>query len=74
MKRGVDRRKARAWMVMNDIRLVDIQRDLKMNSYTQVVETMQGQRSHRKVLGWLLKKGCPASYLELPRDMKEKRK
>ncbi len=65
-----DRQKARVWMLENHVRLVDIQRELEHKSNTQVVETLQGWRNHRKVLEFLLEKGCPAQFLDLPKDMR----
>lgn len=65
-----DRRKqAKAWMVLNDIRNVDIKEALQLNHHTQVIETLSGKRNNRKVLQYLLEKGCPADYLDLPEDL-----
>lgn len=64
------RRKAKAWMVDNEIRVVDIQRDLKMKNHNLVSDTMAGRRDHRRVLQYLLDKGCPSEYLALPDDMR----
>lgn len=66
-----DRRKARAWMVLHGIRQVEVQKNLGQQYTTQVNETLQGTRNNRRVLQYLLDKGCPARYLELPSDMSE---
>lgn len=59
-----DRRKqAKAWMVLNDIRNVDIKEALKLNHHTQIAETLSGKRNNRQVLQYLINKGCPAEYL-----------
>ncbi len=67
----IDRRKARAWMIEQDMRLVDIQRALGHKYATQSIETLKGIRSHRAVLQYLLDQGCPAEHLALPADMKD---
>jgi hypothetical protein len=66
-----DRRRVKAWMVMNNINGRHIQRALGHKWLTQVSETLSGIRDHRKVLAYLRDKGCPISYLQLPDDMKE---
>ena len=70
-KKRIDRRKARAWMVMEGIRARSIQLALGHRYQTQVIETLLGDRSHRKVLAWLRDHGCPVEYLELPSDMRK---
>jgi len=65
------RLQAKAWMVMEQMRIVDIQRALGHKQHVQAVETLTGVRDHRQVLRYLLEKGCPAKYLALPNDMKE---
>ena len=64
------RKQAKAWMILHDIRSVDIQDALKMKHHTQVVETLSGKRDDRQVLRYLLEQGCPAEYLDLPDDIK----
>lgn len=61
-----DRRQARAWLVSRGIKQVEITRALKLRYPTQVNETLRGARNNRRVLQYLLDKGCPAKYLELP--------
>lgn len=58
-------------MILQGIRQKDIQNDLGQRHETQVNETLQGLRSDRRVLQYLLDNGCPAGYLELPADMCE---
>jgi hypothetical protein len=71
-KEKVDRRRVRAWMVMQGLRAQDIQVALGHRYHSPVVETLHGSRNHRKVLAWLEEKGCPVEYLELPSDKREK--
>lgn len=64
-----NRRKARAWMVLEGIRQVHIKKALQYKHDTQVNETLQGHRNDRRVLRYLLDKGCPPEYLALPPGM-----
>jgi hypothetical protein len=68
-KSRIDRRMARAWMVMEGIRPCDIQDALGQRSHAHAVETLSGVRSDKKVLNWLLNRGCPEEYLQLPKQM-----
>lgn len=68
----IDRREARAWMVMQELRPLDIQNALGFRYHTQVVETLLGDRDNRRVLAWMRDHGCPVDYLKLPKDMQEK--
>lgn len=65
-----DRRQARAWMIVNSIRLVDVQQALGLKYHTQVGETLAGTRDDQRVLIYLLDRGCPERYLDLPAKMK----
>ncbi|BDD85968.1 hypothetical protein [Desulfofustis limnaeus] len=65
-----DRTEARAWMVMNKIKPVDIQQALELKYLTQVSETLLGKRNDRRVLQFLLDSGCPEHYLDLPQKMR----
>lgn len=65
------RKHAKAWMVLNDVKNMDIQKALNMENHVQVSDTLRGRRSHRQVLQYLLDRGCPAEYLALPLDMRE---
>ena len=65
------RRQARAWMVKKDIRSVDIQRALQMKNHNLVSETMTGKRNNRRVLAYLIDKGCPAEFLDIPKRMRK---
>lgn len=69
-KKRRDRTEVRIWMLRKKMKGVDIQKALNLKYYTQVVETLQGTRDDRKVLSWLMDKGCPTEYLKLPVDMK----
>lgn len=66
-----DRRKVRSWMVLNKIRQTDIMEALGHKSVNQVHSTLHGFRNDRRVLQYLLDKGCPGEYLNLPIDMRE---
>lgn len=63
--------RAKAWMLLEGIKQVDIQKELNYRHDTQVNETLQGVRNDRGVLRYLLKQGCPSHYLNLPTDMQE---
>lgn len=65
-----DRKQAKAWMVLNSIRLVDVQQALGLKYQTQVGETLAGIRDDKRVLSYLIDHGCPEKYLELPLKMK----
>lgn len=65
-----DRKQARAWMIVNSIRLVDVQQALGLRYHTQVGETLAGIRDDQRVLSYLLDRGCPERYLDLPAKMK----
>jgi len=67
----IDRREARAWMVIQGLRPLDIQKDLGFRYHSPVVETLLGDRDNRQVLAWLRDHGCPVNYLKLPKDMEE---
>lgn len=64
-----DRTEVRIWMLRKKLKGVDIQKALNLKYYTQVVETLQGDRDDRKVLKWLEDNGCPTEFLHLPIDM-----
>jgi mannose/fructose/N-acetylgalactosamine-specific phosphotransferase system component IIB len=65
------RKKTRVWMLTNDIRNVDIQNALEMKSHTQVANTLAGRENNRRVLQYLIKRGCPVEYLDIPERMKK---
>lgn len=60
---------AQAWMVRNGLRQTDIKVSLGHKSINQVHGTLQGDRNDRRVLQYLLDKGCPPNFLDLPADM-----
>ncbi len=68
-KKRKDRRGVKAWMAMQEIRPVDIQRALGHKHHSPVVETILGEIDNREVLAWLRDNGCPVKYLHLPKDM-----
>jgi len=70
-RKGKVRRQARAWLVRHGLTVQDIQEALDHKYHTQVSETLSGKRNDRAVLNYLVRKGCPASFLDLPDDMRE---
>jgi hypothetical protein len=65
------RKQARVWMLINDIRSVDIQHALNMRSHSLVANTLAGRQNNREVLRYLIGKGCPREYLYLPGNIKK---
>lgn len=61
------------WMKRTKPRLsvTEIQRALGFANHGTVSNTLAGRKHNRKVLQYLLDKGCPAKYLDLPEDMRE---
>jgi len=57
-------------MIINDVRVKDIQIALKMNNNVMVCETLAGKKNNTAVLTFLMKKGCPEENLALPERMK----
>lgn len=71
-RQRIDRREARAWMVLQGLRPLDIQKAIGLRYHTQVVETLLGDRDDRRVLDWMRAHGCPVDYLKMPKDMQGK--
>ena len=65
------RKQARAWMILNDIKIIDIQEALGLNTHAQISFCLSGVKNHRKTLAYLLEQGCPAEYLDLPKNMRK---
>ena len=65
------RKQARVWMLTNDIRNVDIQNALVMRSHNLVADTLAGSRNNRRVLQYLIERGCPVEYLDIPGKMRK---
>lgn len=59
----------RVWMQRRRLRQVDIQRGLGYTDPKTVWATIEGRENNRRVLSWLLERGCPAIFLDLPEDM-----
>lgn len=57
------------WLHEKGITLSDIAGHLEINAGI-VSATIRGTRNTRQVLKWLLDKGCPATIISLPDDMK----
>ena len=56
----------RVWMLRNKLRIIHICQDLGFNDKT-VSATIDGRENNRKVLAWLVDKGCPRKFLALPK-------
>lgn len=54
----------KAWMVLNGISQADIGRELGIPRQN-VCAFIKGNRESRKVLGYLIEKGCPREYLAI---------
>lgn len=59
------------WMKRKRLTVVGIQHALNYANHGTVSNTLAGRKHIRKVLQYLLDKGCPAKYLALPEDMRE---
>lgn len=59
------------WMKRQKLTVSDIQRALSFKNHGVVSDTIADRRQNRRVLQYLLKEGCPAEYLDLPKDMRE---
>jgi hypothetical protein len=57
-------------MLRNKLRECDIVRETG-EEQTYVNKTLLGKKHNRRVLRYLLNKGCPAKHLALPKDMIE---
>ena len=60
----------RVWMQRQGVRVISIQRELGHQTNKTVWATIEGREDNRRVLGWLLERGCPSRYLDLPDDMR----
>lgn len=58
----------KAWMVLNGISQADIGRELGIPRQN-VCAFIKGNRESRKVLNYLIEKGCPAKYLAIPDEI-----
>ena len=58
------------WMKRRKLTVSDIQRTLKFKNHGVVSDTIADRRQNRRVLRYLLSTGCPARYLDLPKDMR----
>lgn len=55
----------KAWMVLSEIKQADVATALGV-SRTHVNAVISGNRNSRRVLKYLLKKGCSAEWLAIP--------
>ena len=62
--------KIKVWMLENGVRQSEISVAVNIGM-SNVSRTIDGQRNCRAVLSYLLDKGCPAKYLDLPEDLKK---
>lgn len=60
----------RKWMIDVELRAVDISREVEVNT-PLVGKTIDGDRNNRKVLRYLVAKGCPVAVMDLPQDIKD---
>jgi predicted XRE-type DNA-binding protein len=60
----------KAWMVLNGISQADIGRELGIPRQN-VCAFIKGNRESRKVLNYLIEKGCPREYLAIPDNRHE---
>lgn len=73
MKRR-DSKEIRKWMIDTGISVADIARELKV-SLTLVSLTLtaeKNRKNNRNILRYVLQKGCPARFLDLPKDLLRK--
>ena len=59
------------WMKRNGITVVSIQRALGYATHAIVSNAIAGRNDNPKILRYLLNKGCPARYLDLPKGMRK---
>ncbi|MDH5525568.1 MAG: hypothetical protein OEY01_16495 [Desulfobulbaceae bacterium] len=59
------------WMIRKKITVGSIKAALDFANHGTVSNAIAGRNNNRKVLQYLIDKGCPAKYLDLPEDMKE---
>ena len=57
------------WMKENGLSYVGIARDLGYGGHMSVWRTVNGKKNIRKVLQYLVDRGCPKGILALPTDM-----
>ena len=60
-----DTKKIRIWMIENDLTVTEIAKDLEISSPV-VSFTIGGYDNNKKVLRFLLGRGCPREILDLP--------
>lgn len=59
------------WMRTHSHSYTSIARDLGYKNHTPVWRTVHEDKNIRKILRWLVDKGCPLKYLNLPKDMEQ---
>ena len=60
------------WMRRNSLSVTKIKKALGYATHTGVSNTLAGRAHLRRVLQYLVDKGCPVKYLDLPEDMMNK--
>ena len=58
------------WMMRNGLSVSQIQKELGYKTHTGISNTLAGRRNLRRVLDFLVGKGCPVEYLDLPKEIK----
>ena len=61
----------RKWMIDEKLSVVKIKKALKFKNHGTVSNTLAGRAHNNRILRYLLEKGCPVKYLDLPERMKE---
>ncbi len=67
---GRDKIEIKRWMLRKGVTVYGIRDALGYKTHGAVSNTLADRQDNRKVLGYLLEKGCPKKYLGLPKDMK----
>lgn len=62
------------WMLRAGVTVYGMRDVLGFSTHTGVSNTLAGRVDNKKVLGYLLEKGCPQKYLGLPKDMQDQHK
>ncbi len=60
----------RKWMIDAEVTGAEISRSVEVNK-SLVGKTIDGERNNRKVLRYLVAKGCPVKVMDLPDDIKD---
>lgn len=71
--KGRDSKEIRKWMIDTGISVADIARELKVSptlvSLTLTAE--KNRKNNRAILRYVLQRGCPARFLDLPKELRK---